>query len=249
MWTIMVAAKLDQSRVLVTKFRQNQSTFKGRSAGQRHTNTDRQTDRQTNSAENKGPSGLQSGQQTDKPVGFLRPNCAPRSECLQFGMPAERRAQFRVPNVPRSRISEEAPFRICEHAQCRVLERTSLQRAYVIPCQQQMGSSAVHRRHRCKNDGPEFWNSNSVIFENFLKFSKRRLAVRLQLIWTVMVAAKLDHSRVLVTKFHQNRSTLKTDRQTDTQTDTQTDKFGCSAENKALQVCTRANYHSQLDKQ
>jgi len=53
----MVAAKLDQSRVLVTKFRQNRLTLKGRSAGQRH------TDRQTNSAENNGPSGLQSGQQ------------------------------------------------------------------------------------------------------------------------------------------------------------------------------------------
>ena len=37
----MVAAKLDQSGVLVTKFRQNRLTLKGRSAGQRH--TDRQT--------------------------------------------------------------------------------------------------------------------------------------------------------------------------------------------------------------
>jgi len=58
-WTIMVTAKLDQSSVLVTKFRQNRLTLKGRSAGQRH------TDRQTNSAKNNGPSGLQSGQQTD----------------------------------------------------------------------------------------------------------------------------------------------------------------------------------------
>ena len=41
----MIAAKLDQSRVLVTKFHQNRSTVKGRSAGQRH--TDRQTDTQT----------------------------------------------------------------------------------------------------------------------------------------------------------------------------------------------------------
>ena len=57
-WTIMVAAKLDQSRVLVTKW-QNRLTLKGRSAGQRH------TDRQTNSAENNGPSGLQSGQKFD----------------------------------------------------------------------------------------------------------------------------------------------------------------------------------------
>jgi len=46
-------------------------------------------------------------------------------------MPAERRAQFRVPNVPRSRISERAPFGIYEHAQCRIFERTSLQRAYM----------------------------------------------------------------------------------------------------------------------
>jgi len=52
MWTIMVAAKLDQTGVLVTKFRQNRFTLKGRSTGQR------QPDRQTNSAENKGPSGL-----------------------------------------------------------------------------------------------------------------------------------------------------------------------------------------------
>jgi len=70
-------------------------------------------------------------------------------------------------------------------------------------------------------------NSNSVIFENFfLKFSKMLRAVPLQPIWTIMVAAKLDHSRVLVTKVHQNRSTLKgrsagqrhTDRQTQRQT-------------------------------
>jgi len=76
---------------------------------------------------------------------FLRPDCAPRSKCPQFGMPAERRAQLRVPNVPRSLISECAPFQIYEHAQCRVFERTYLQRAYIIPCWQQMGSSAVLR--------------------------------------------------------------------------------------------------------
>jgi len=74
-----------------------------------------------------------------------RPDCAPRSECPQFGMPAEHRAQLRVPNVSRSRISERAPLRIYEHTQCRVFEHNSLQRAYVIPCRQQMGSSAVLR--------------------------------------------------------------------------------------------------------
>jgi len=60
------------------------------------------------------------------------------------------------------------------------------------------------------------------IFDNFLKFSKRRRTVPLRPMWTIMVVAKLDRSRVLVTKFHQNRSMLKgrnagqrhTDRQT-----------------------------------
>ena len=46
-WTIMAAAKLDQNKVLVTKFRQNRLTLKGRSAHQRHTLADRHTDRQT----------------------------------------------------------------------------------------------------------------------------------------------------------------------------------------------------------
>jgi len=43
--TIMVATKLDQSGVLVTKFRHNRLTLKCKSAGQRH--TDRHTQRQT----------------------------------------------------------------------------------------------------------------------------------------------------------------------------------------------------------
>jgi len=41
------------------------SMLKGRSAGQRHTQTDTQTDRQRNSAKNNGPSCFQSGQQTN----------------------------------------------------------------------------------------------------------------------------------------------------------------------------------------
>jgi len=69
----------------------------------------------------------------------------PQVRMPQFGMPAERRAQFRGPNMRRSQISECAPFRIYEHDQYRVFERTSLQRAYVVPCWQQMGSSAVLR--------------------------------------------------------------------------------------------------------
>jgi len=61
-----------------------------------------------------------------------------------------------------------------------------------------------------------------VIFDNFLTFSKRRCVVPLWPIWTIMVATKLDQSKVLVTKFHQNRLTLKGrsagQRHTDTQT-------------------------------
>ena len=71
-WTIKVAAKLDQSRVLVTKFHQNRSTLKGRSAGQRDT-------------------------QTDKPVGFYCPIAppvpnAPSSECPGASIATHRRA-------------------------------------------------------------------------------------------------------------------------------------------------------------
>jgi len=153
----------------------------------------------------------------------------------QFGMPAERRAQFQVPNIPRSRISEHAPFRINEHAQCRVFERTSLQRAYVIPCRKWghprcYGHAAAHcclqwardggvasilalwrwgRTSKCissvsfvwiesnflqcigdtnaKNGGPEFWNSDSVIFENFWNFQKgiaRSLCGRCGPLWS-----------------------------------------------------------------
>jgi len=49
-----------------------------------------------------------------------------------------------------------------------------------------------------------------VIFDNFLKFKKRRRAVPLRPIWTIMVEPELDQSRVLVTNFRQNRETVKT---------------------------------------
>jgi len=70
-WTIMVvAAKLDQSRVLVAKFRQNRLTLKDSSAGQRY---------------------------TDKPVGLYGPIAppvpnAPSSECRRVSIAARRRA-------------------------------------------------------------------------------------------------------------------------------------------------------------
>jgi len=49
-----------------------------------------------------------------------------------------------------------------------------------------------------------FYNSNSVIFEIFFEIFKRCRVVPLQPIWTIMVAAKLDQSSVLVTNFRQN---------------------------------------------
>jgi len=80
-----------------------------------------------------------------------------------------------------------------------------------------------------------------VIFENSFIFSKRRRAVPLQQIWTIMVAAKLDHSRVLVmTKFCQNRLTLQGrsagQRHTHTHTHTQTDRQTNSLKISALHV-------------
>ena len=93
-----------------------------------------------------------------------------------------------------------------------------------------------------KNDGPQFWNSNSVIFENFLKFSKRGHAVPLRPIWTIMVATKLDHSRVLVTKCNQNRSTMKGRSAGQRHTDRQKTRLKI----RALQVCNRANKQRRL---
>jgi len=129
---------------------------------------------------------------------FLRLDCASMSECPQFGMPAERHAQFQVPNMPRSRISERAPVQIYEHTQCRVFERTSLQHTYVIPCRK-WGRMLCYGHDAARGNAPP-----------------------LRPIWTIMVKAKLDHSRVLVTKFHQNRSTLKGRSETHRQTDRQT---------------------------
>jgi len=54
---------------------------------------------------------------------------------------------------------------------------------------------------------------------------QRGRAVPLRPIWTVMIAAKLDQSRVLVTKFRQNRLTMKVEEMVDVpvrDTDSQT---------------------------
>jgi len=75
----------------------------------------------------------------------------------------------------------------------------------------------------------------------FLKFSKRRRAVPLRPIRTIMVAAKLDQSRVLVTKFRQNRLTLKGKSAGQRHTDRQT-----RLKIMAVQVCNLANRQTLL---
>jgi len=67
----------------------------------------------------------------------------------------------------------------------------------------------------------------------FFRFLKRRRAVPLRPIWTIMVAAKLDHSSVFVTKFRENRSTLKDRNAGQRHTDTHTDRQTNSAENNS----------------
>ena len=153
------------------------------------------------------------------PIAPPVPN-APSSDCQQFGMPTS----FDRSTTPRRRFNSNIPASVVLLQQCHCRNRHRGKLQNVSPPSVLFKSSrnffTIHRRHRRKeNDGPEFWNSNSVIFENILKFSKRRRMVPRQPIWTIVVAAKLDQSRVLVTKFPQNRSTLKgrsaSQRQTD----------------------------------
>ena len=97
-WTIIVEAKLDQSRVLVTNFRPNRSTLKGRSAGQRHTH--RHTHRQTSRL-------------------VLRPDCAPSSERPHFVMPPS----FRRCTPPRRRFNQNIPPSVVLLQQCHCRNR------------------------------------------------------------------------------------------------------------------------------
>jgi len=93
-------------------------------------------------------------------------------------------------------------------------------------CLNRVNFFTIHRRHRRKKRWTRILKFELCDFENFLKFPIRRRAVPLRLIWTIMVAAKLDHSRVLVTKIHQNWSKLKGRSASQRHTDRQTDKLG-----------------------
>ena len=121
----------------------------------------------------------------------LRPDCAPSSERQQFRMPPVRNA---MPAELRSLHVCAAAARCCTL----VLHSASSERIpfdwrevagmanFKIYLLHQFCSNRVDFLYNTqetqmqKNDGPEFGNSNSVIFENFFKFSKRRRAVPLR---------------------------------------------------------------------
>jgi len=158
---------------------------------------------------------------------------------------ARLRPQFRTPQVPNARSSEcprasiaarrlaAGPITISRRASCccsNAIAGIAIGANFKMYLLRQFCSNRVEFFLRytgdtnAKKGGSEFWNSHSVIFDNFFKYAKTHRAVSLRPIWTIMVAAKLDQSGVLVTKFRQNRFTLKgrsagqrhTDRQTNT---------------------------------
>jgi len=169
-------------------------------------------------------------------VGFYGPIAppvpnAPSFKCPQFGMPPS----FDRSTTPRRRFNYNIPASVVllQQCHCRNRHRGKLQNASPpsVLLESSRNSFAIHRRHRRKKMMNQNFEIRIVIFENFLQFSKRRRAVPLRPSWTIMVAAKLDQSRVLVTKFRQNRLTLKSrsacQRHTHRQAQTQTN----SAEN------------------
>jgi len=180
------------------------------------------------------------GIQNPQAGGFLLPDCAPSSECPQLVDLWSESTERCGRNISGS--AHDCRWLLLQRRHAASTDAARYDRREVAGmanfkmyllrqfCSNRVEFFTIHRRHRRKNDGPEFWNSNSVIFENFLKFSKRRRAVPLWPIWTTMVVAKLDQSRVLVTKFHQNWSTMKGrsagQRHTHMQTDRLTDKLG-----------------------
>ena len=142
----------------------------------------------------------QTDQQMNKPVGFHGPIAPPvlnanSSECPQFGMPAEIRS-----------LHAGAARRLLLHAAARWCCTPLPASAYHLigggcrngkfqnlsPPSVLFESSriffTIHGRHRRKNDGPEFWNSNSVIFKrifwNFQKGVARSLCSQSVPLWS-----------------------------------------------------------------
>jgi len=164
----------------------------------------------------------------------------PSSECPQFGMPPS----FDRCTPPRRQFNQNIPSSVVllQQCHCRNHHRGKLQN--------------LSLRQFCSNRDQIFYNTQETqtqkmvdhnfeirilwflrIFWNFQK----GVVWSLQLISTIMFVAKLDHSRVLVTKFRQNRSTLKGRSAGQRHTDRQT-----RLKIMALQVCNRANRISFL---
>ena len=128
----------------------------------------------------------------------------------QFGMPPS----FDCCMLPRRWFNQNIPLSIVllQQWHCRNRHRGKLQN--LSPPSVLFESSrfffAIHKRHKRKK-----WWTRILKFEfcDFWEFfeilKKRHCAVPLRPIWSFMVAAKLGQSRVLVTKFRQNRLTLK----------------------------------------
>ena len=168
---------------------------------------------------------------------FLRPYCAPSCECPQFGMPS---SYDRCTPLHR-RLNQNIPPSVVllQQCHCRNRHRGKLQNlsSPSVFCSNQVKFVfTIHETQTQQNGGSRILQFEFCDFWEFFEIFKRRRAVPLRPIWTIMVAAKLDQSRVVMTKFHQNRSTLKGRSVGQRQTDGQT-----RLKLMALQVCSRAN--------
>ena len=161
---------------------------------------------------------------------FLRPDCAPSSECPWASIAVCRHAAGSI------RISRW-PSCCCSSA----IAGIAIGENFKIYLLRQFCSNRVEFFYSTQETQPQ-----KMMDQNFeiriLRFSRiflnfqRRRTVPLRLMWTIMVAAKLGQSRVLVTKFRQNRLTLKSRSAVQRNTDRQT-----RLKIMALQVCNRAN--------
>ena len=108
---------------------------------------------------------------------FLRPDCAPRSECPSSRICGQNPrndadATFLDPHISVVDCRSTPPRR--QYCRCTLRSAGGCRNGKlqnVSPPSVLFQSSwiffTIHRRYRRKNDGPEFWNSNSVIFEIF----------------------------------------------------------------------------------
>ena len=123
-------------------------------------------------------------QHTKQAGWFSRPDCDPSSECPRASIAVRRRAAGSI------RISRRASC-CCSSA----IAGIAIGANFTIYLLRQFCSNRVHFLQYTGDTDAKMMDQNFeiriVIFENYLKFSKRRRAVPLQPIWTIMVAAEL----------------------------------------------------------